>query len=131
MASPRVGSVPPKMSFAKVRTCESPPGPKLTKPPQVAAMNVPHPSKASHNISEEKKLHSREPTNRRGTVISPKPQVPSPPLQTTPQPTKAEVTVQVPETNDDGVAIEGLSLVGHILPTASGLRSAESAESVE
>lgn len=94
-------------------------------------MNVPHPPKASHTISEEKALHPTEPANRRATVISAKPQVPSPPLQTTPQPAKAEITVQVPEHQSNGVSIEGLSLVDHGLPAANGLRSAESAESIE
>ena len=128
MASPRVGSLPPKMSFAKVHAHHQPTEPTLT-PPQVAAMHVPNPPKPTNNIPEDKKSQSKESINRRSTVISPKPQATSPHPETTPQPAKAEVAVKGPETNGDSIAIQGLSLVSHISPTASGVKGAASADS--
>ena len=128
MASPQVGSIPPKMSFAKVHTHHDPLQHELTNLPQVAAMHVPNPHKTSNNLTEDKNPHSKESSNRRSTVISPRPQLPSP-SQTTPQPAKAVVVPKAPDTNGDAVAVEGLSLISHVHPSANGVKSTGSADS--
>ena len=119
------------MSFAKVHNNHDSPEPKLTVPPQVAAMHVPNPQKPSNNLPEDKKVQPKEPTNRRSTVVSPKPRITSPPPQTTPQPAKAEFAVRVPSTNGDDVAIEGLSQVNKVSLAANGIKTAESNDSID
>ncbi|KAI9877613.1 MAG: hypothetical protein M1823_007076, partial [Watsoniomyces obsoletus] len=92
-------------------------------------MNVPTSPKASHPFTEEKRTQIKESTNRRSTVISPKPELPFP--QAKPQRTEADAAANTPHLHGNDVAIEGLSLVGHMSLGTNGIKGAESADSIE
>jgi SUZ domain len=94
-------------------------------------MNAPSHPRPSNNTPDEKKPQIKESTNRRSTIVSPGPEVPFPPPQMTPQQTKAEVVMKGPERKVDGVAIEGLAMVGQTSATPNGVKGTESSDSVD
>ena len=125
MASPRVESIPPKSSFAKVGCAPALDQPMLTNLSQIAAMSVPSPS-ISSNSTDEPRSQSRDTSHRRTTVISPQPPISSLPSQNTPQPLQAEI-LHLPQQTAD-LSLEGLPLVSKMGPSKKDMSSIDSAE---
>lgn len=128
MASPQVGSVPAKLSFAKVCLAIEDNSFPLTSV-QVAAMRAPSGAATHHNPAEEKKARPFENTNSRKPIQTNIMKSPTSPGNARESP--LENVDDGPRSEYVANAIQGLSLVKDAPIQPSGPQSAQSGESLE